>query len=185
MAIDLQPGAQSAVRRSARYGSPVSATDGKRDTELMPTLHWEDVDFERKTHPDRPHPHHDRGSAQGFAWLLLGHSQDRQGPAHHRARRRRKTISYQFKKALRAAGLPTIRLHDLRHTHAPLELHAGVHPRASLRSGWVTPTCPPPWTPTATSTLISRPRQPRPCRRATDRGGPHETGAPRNPVTTS
>lgn len=40
-----------------------------------------------------------------------------------------KTISYQFKKAGRAAGLPTIRLHDLRHTHATLALHAGVHPR--------------------------------------------------------
>jgi integrase len=40
-----------------------------------------------------------------------------------------KTISYQFSKAARAAGLPKIRLHDLRHTHATLALLAGVHPR--------------------------------------------------------
>ena len=40
-----------------------------------------------------------------------------------------KTISYQFRKAARAAGLPRIRLHDLRHTHATLALLAGVHPR--------------------------------------------------------
>lgn len=40
-----------------------------------------------------------------------------------------KTISYRFAKAARAAGLPKIRLHDLRHTHATLALEAGVHPR--------------------------------------------------------
>lgn len=40
-----------------------------------------------------------------------------------------KTISYQFGKAARAARLPPIRLHDLRHTHATLALKAGVHPR--------------------------------------------------------
>jgi integrase len=40
-----------------------------------------------------------------------------------------KTVSYQFARAVRLAGLPRIRLHDLRHTHATLALHAGVHPR--------------------------------------------------------
>ncbi|MDP9183828.1 MAG: site-specific integrase [Actinomycetota bacterium] len=40
-----------------------------------------------------------------------------------------KTISYQFAKAAKAAGLPKIRLHDLRHTHATLALRAGIHPR--------------------------------------------------------
>ena len=40
-----------------------------------------------------------------------------------------KTISYQFGKAARAAHLPAIRLHDLRHTHATLALSAGIHPR--------------------------------------------------------
>lgn len=33
-----------------------------------------------------------------------------------------------FKRLQRGAGLPTIRFHDLRHTHASLALQAGVHP---------------------------------------------------------
>ncbi len=40
-----------------------------------------------------------------------------------------KAISYQFARAAKLAGLPAIRLHDLRHTHATLALRAGVHPR--------------------------------------------------------
>jgi integrase len=38
-------------------------------------------------------------------------------------------ISAQFKAQAKAAGLPTIRLHDLRHTHASLMLQQGVHPK--------------------------------------------------------
>ncbi len=34
-----------------------------------------------------------------------------------------------FQKAIKKAGVPTIRLHDLRHTHASLALSAGVHPK--------------------------------------------------------
>ena len=34
-----------------------------------------------------------------------------------------------FKQHALAAGLPGIRLHDLRHTHASLALQAGVHPK--------------------------------------------------------
>jgi integrase len=30
---------------------------------------------------------------------------------------------------VRDAGLPKIRLHDLRHTHATLALEAGIHPK--------------------------------------------------------
>jgi integrase len=40
-----------------------------------------------------------------------------------------KTMSYYFERETKRAGLPTIRLHDLRHTHATLALRAGVHPR--------------------------------------------------------
>lgn len=40
-----------------------------------------------------------------------------------------KNFSDAFEKANKAAGLPRIRLHDLRHTHATLALRAGVHPR--------------------------------------------------------
>ena len=40
-----------------------------------------------------------------------------------------KTFSYYFGRHVRRLGLPKIRLHDLRHTHATLALRAGVHPR--------------------------------------------------------
>jgi len=40
-----------------------------------------------------------------------------------------KTMSYYFERETKRAELPTIRLHDLRHTHATLALRAGVHPR--------------------------------------------------------
>jgi len=40
-----------------------------------------------------------------------------------------KTLSYRFTRASRRSGLPTIRLHDLRHSHATLALQAGIHPR--------------------------------------------------------
>ena len=38
-------------------------------------------------------------------------------------------ITREFSKVLDRAGLPHIRLHDLRHTHATLMLKAGVHPK--------------------------------------------------------
>lgn len=39
------------------------------------------------------------------------------------------TLSYYFAREIKRAGLPTIRLHDLRHGHATMALRAGVHPR--------------------------------------------------------
>lgn len=39
------------------------------------------------------------------------------------------TVSHAFAKTIRRAGLPPIRLHSLRHTHATLMLQAGVHPK--------------------------------------------------------
>ncbi len=39
------------------------------------------------------------------------------------------TVTHAFDKILRKAGLPHIRLHDLRHTHATIMLRAGVHPK--------------------------------------------------------
>jgi integrase len=39
------------------------------------------------------------------------------------------TVSHAFNKVIHKAGLPHIRLHDLRHTHASLLLQAGVHPK--------------------------------------------------------
>jgi integrase len=34
-----------------------------------------------------------------------------------------------FQERVKGAGLPRIRLHDLRHTHATLALQAGIHPK--------------------------------------------------------
>ena len=38
-------------------------------------------------------------------------------------------MSRDFRTKVRAADVPTIRLHDLRHTYATLALKAGVHPK--------------------------------------------------------
>jgi integrase len=40
-----------------------------------------------------------------------------------------RTFSRTFDRHVQAAELPSIRLHDLRHTHATLALQAGVHPK--------------------------------------------------------
>jgi len=48
-------------------------------------------------------------------------------------------VSRAFTMALKAARLPQIRLHDLRHTHATLALRAGIHPKVvSERLGHAT-----------------------------------------------
>ena len=48
-------------------------------------------------------------------------------------------VSRFFRQAVKKAALPTIRLHDLRHTHATLALRAGIHPKVvSERLGHAT-----------------------------------------------
>jgi len=48
-------------------------------------------------------------------------------------------VSRAFGQAVKAAKLPEIRLHDLRHTHATLALRAGIHPKVvSERLGHAT-----------------------------------------------
>jgi integrase len=49
------------------------------------------------------------------------------------------TITEQFNKLVDAAGLPLIRLHDLRHSYATIVLRSGVHPKiVSSRLGHAT-----------------------------------------------
>jgi len=49
------------------------------------------------------------------------------------------SVSRYFRQAVKLSLLPTIRLHDLRHTHATLALQAGVHPKVvSERLGHAT-----------------------------------------------
>jgi integrase len=50
------------------------------------------------------------------------------------------TVTIQFQAALRQVGLPRIRLHELRHTHATRAIRAGVSPKViSERLGHYTP----------------------------------------------
>lgn len=39
------------------------------------------------------------------------------------------SLSGGWRRALRNAGLPPVRFHDLRHTHATLILQQGIHPK--------------------------------------------------------
>jgi integrase len=66
----------------------------------------------------------ERGAA-GPAWTESGHVFVREdGEPYHPQR-----IAQLFQRATRQAGLPPIRLHDLRHTSATLALSAGIHPK--------------------------------------------------------
>jgi integrase len=48
-------------------------------------------------------------------------------------------VTRYFRQAVKKAMLPSIRLHDLRHTHATLALRAGIHPKVvSERLGHAT-----------------------------------------------
>lgn len=64
-------------------------------------------------------------SAWGPAWQDTGLVFTREnGAALHPDR-----VSKMFDEHVRRSGLPRIRLHDLRHTHATIALQAGVHPK--------------------------------------------------------
>lgn len=63
--------------------------------------------------------------AWGPAWQDTGFVFTREdGTAIHP-----ETFTKVFQHQVRSAGLPVIRLHDLRHTHATLALRAGIHPK--------------------------------------------------------
>jgi integrase len=95
--------------------------------------------------------------AWGPAWIDSGLVFTREDgrPLHPRE------VTRAFSRHVLAAGVPIIRLHDLRHTHATLALAAGVHPKG-CRSDSVTRTSPSPSTPTATPCRRSRRRRPGP-----------------------
>jgi integrase len=63
--------------------------------------------------------------ALGPAWTNSGYVfVDEAGEPYHPQR-----LLKMFEQAIRRAGVPAIRLHDLRHTMATLALQAGVHPK--------------------------------------------------------
>ncbi|HEV2107812.1 MAG TPA: site-specific integrase [Thermomicrobiales bacterium] len=61
----------------------------------------------------------------GAVWTDHGFvfTDETRGPLHVNS------LMSRFKKLIEAAGVPTIRLHDMRHTSATLLLAAGVHPK--------------------------------------------------------
>jgi len=67
----------------------------------------------------------DEREAWGSAWTDSGlvFSREDGAPLHP------DRVTKLFEAHARASGLPRIRLHDLRHTHATLALRAGVHPK--------------------------------------------------------
>ena len=73
--------------------------------------------------------------AWGPGWVDTGLVFTREnGASLHRER-----ITRAFMRAVKKAGVPPIRLHDLRHTHATLALAAGIHPKVvSERLGHAT-----------------------------------------------
>ncbi|MCL0058013.1 tyrosine-type recombinase/integrase [Dehalococcoidales bacterium] len=44
------------------------------------------------------------------------------------------TVTHTFARVITKAGLPHIRFHDLRHTHATLMLKQGIHPIREIRA---------------------------------------------------
>jgi integrase len=63
--------------------------------------------------------------AAGMAWQDTGYvfTAEDGAPLHPQ------TLAWHFEKAVKAAGVPVIRFHDLRHSCATLALRAGVHPK--------------------------------------------------------
>lgn len=115
------------------------------------TVGSEVIDSPTKTHKSRRRVSLDHGTvrvlrshrarqaeerlAAGEAWVGEGHvlCEDDGEPIHP------DRLTGAFRRLREAAGLPPIRLHDLRHTYATLGLRAGVHPKVmSERLGHAT-----------------------------------------------
>ena len=74
--------------------------------------------------------HHEIRATTAGAWIFAGDYGEIPRPS---------VVTRRFQRIVRAARLPPIRLHDLRHTHATLALRAGIHPKiVSERLGHAT-----------------------------------------------
>jgi integrase len=79
-----------------------------------------------KPHLDRQqHAQAERRAELGDGWQLLDLIVDRGDGAHVHP----DTLSSGWRRFVRQHGLPPIRLHDLRHSHATLMLAEGIHPK--------------------------------------------------------
>jgi integrase len=75
------------------------------------------------------HEHRERQLDERLAWGLAYESHNLVFCRENGTPIWPRTFSRSFDHHVRDAGLPKIRLHDLRHSHASLALEAGVHPR--------------------------------------------------------
>ena len=134
----------------------LAATTGMRRGELLGLL-WSDVDFARATvtvqrqlvrngdrvelgQPKTPAGRRTVFVDPGTIEVLLGHKapgrDDEPFASNHLIFTRRDgqprdpdSVSQRFARQVRLTGLPHIRFHDLRHTHATLALVAGINPK--------------------------------------------------------
>jgi len=103
----------TAIGHRLAYGEPKTAR-GRRNVALDPETVAELRTWRERQYGER--------TAWGPAWQDSGlvFTREDGSPVHP------DTVSYWFDKHLRQAGLPRIRLHDLRHSFASLALQAGV-----------------------------------------------------------
>ncbi len=69
-----------------------------------------------------------------------------------------RNVSREWDHVRREAGLPDLRLHDLRHSRATILVALGIHPRVVMET-LATPKSASPWTPTRTSDHSSNAKQ--------------------------
>ena len=130
--VDLEASRLSVRRALIPHGSGVIVSEpktakGRRSIALDPgTIDVLKAQAQRQL---------DDQAENGEVWSDTGYVFTTQtgGPLHPQM------VSRGFAQALAAAKLPSIRLHDLRHTHATLALQAGIHPKVvSERLGHAT-----------------------------------------------
>lgn len=153
----MEAGRGSQVPRLRRRHSPRSALALARHDRTAPRgslgLRWADVDLSRQSLVVRPtvvsvgyEIHVSRPKSGKGRRVVALDSGSVDVLRAHRTRRSRADsddfvfgdgcqplhqvkVSKAFGRAVRESGLPRIRLHDLRHTHATLALEAGIHPK--------------------------------------------------------
>jgi integrase len=119
--VDLPEGTLTVAqqRTTANYKVVVSAPKAKSHRQLLLAPHTVSA-LERHRKLQRL-----ERVALGPAWKDSGYVfVDELGEPYHPQR-----LHWLFEQAAQRAGLPVIRLHDLRHTMATLALQAGVHPK--------------------------------------------------------
>jgi integrase len=120
--VDLEARRLSIRRTRVMLGYAIHASEpktrrGRRMIALDPTTNAKLGEHRRRQEEER--------LVHGPGWMDTGHVFTREdGEPYHPER-----VSKLFTGSAKRAGLPRIRLHDLRHTYATLALSAGIHPK--------------------------------------------------------